>query len=264
MSKWCDNSIKVIKGKAKEIFGFVRSDESPLDFNQLIPMPEDIKQASADVSDQWCAENWGTENNAAGARYSDDHANVILFSTAEAPPEQVFEALAKQFPTHDFLMLSDEHEYLANEYAYKTHWHHTFTAEDGQLKRKKDACNFRLLGVSIICSAISGVESPKWPLSLLDALAVAERIAAENLVNVSVDRIGRCWPPEFAITIASHGLERPFTFRGFSSRAAAWDAVEAGSTFKTSTPNPDQDEVDNARFPWDVDCGPVNECAGNA
>ena len=47
MPNWVSNTLEVIKGDAKEIFDFVRSDESVFDFNNLIPMPDSLLPAAA-------------------------------------------------------------------------------------------------------------------------------------------------------------------------------------------------------------------------
>lgn len=90
----------------------------------------------------------------------------------------------------------------------------------------------------------------KSELTLEEALGMAE--------HAVVTRLMPCLPPQFAIiVIAREQFDGPrsLNFRGFFSRAEAWDAVEAVSSFKRPTPTPDQDVIDNQRFPGDVDCG---------
>jgi hypothetical protein len=73
---------------------------------------------------EWSLQHWGTKWNACDARYSDLDQNIIHFDTAWAPPIPIFEAVAKLFPEHEFLIYSDE---LMN------HVHLSFVAKHGEL-----------------------------------------------------------------------------------------------------------------------------------
>lgn len=87
-------------------------------------------------------------------------------------------------------------------------------------------------------------------LTLEEALAISE--------SVLVARANFSWPPEFVILVLTDEQStgsKYVTFRGFSSRSEAWGAIEAVSSFKRPIPEPDQDVIDNTRFPVDVDCG---------
>jgi len=141
MPNWVKNVLKVIKGDAKEIFEFVRSEKSVFDFNTLVPMPEQIKNSNEEVDMcgfkvpawyDWSCENWGTKWNACYAEYSTkDQEHVIWFDTAWDPPVPVLEALAKRFPGHEVVVYSDE---------YMNHLHVTFSLKDGQLTGEGDPC----------------------------------------------------------------------------------------------------------------------------
>lgn len=143
MPNWVSNTLRVIKGDAKEIFDFVRTEKSVFDFNKLIPMPDSIENAKETVVRQsgfevpawyaWSIDNWGTKWNACDAEYSTkDPGHVIWFDTAWNPPVPVFDALAKRFPGHEVVIHSDE---------YMNHLHVTFTLNDGQITWSDDDCH---------------------------------------------------------------------------------------------------------------------------
>jgi hypothetical protein len=133
--------LKIITGDPTEVFQFIRSEQSVLDFNQILPMPEHLKTSDEEVALDgsnmpawyaWAVENWGTKWNARDAQYSTkDPQHVIWFDTAWSPPVAVFEALAKQFPAHEIVVYSDE---------YGNHMHATFILKDGGVKGTFDAC----------------------------------------------------------------------------------------------------------------------------
>jgi hypothetical protein len=141
MPNWVNNTLKVIKGDPKEVFELVRTEESVVDFNTLVPMPEHIKNSDEEVALAgfnvpawygWAVENWGTKWNARDAKHSTkDPAHVLWFDTAWSPPVPVFESLAKQFPTHEIVVYSDE---------YMNHLHVTFTLKDGEVAWAGDRC----------------------------------------------------------------------------------------------------------------------------
>ena len=74
MPNWVVNTLKVVKGDPREIFEFVRSEGSVMDFNKLIPMPESIRKSDQEVIRPsgfkvpgwyaWSVDNWGTKWNA--------------------------------------------------------------------------------------------------------------------------------------------------------------------------------------------------------
>jgi hypothetical protein len=134
MPNWVDNMLRIIKGDPKEMFEFIRSEESLFDFNNVVPMTPDVcarvsaqEDAAAIVTftdgtstkvfpcppgslrQDWNRENWGTKWNARDIAYSTkDPEHVIQFATAWDAPVPVFEALAKRFPAHEILIQSDE------------------------------------------------------------------------------------------------------------------------------------------------------------
>lgn len=143
MPNWVRNTLKVIKGDAKEIFDFVRSEKSLFDFNTLIPMPESIWNSDQKVVRPsglkvpawyaWSVDNWGTKWNASEAKYSTSNPDcTIWFDTAWDPPVPVLEALAKRFPEHEIVVYADEDT---------NHLHVTFSLKEGLLTWTKDACH---------------------------------------------------------------------------------------------------------------------------
>jgi hypothetical protein len=142
MPNWVSNTLRIIKGDPKEVFEFVRTEESVFDFNTLVPMPEHIQNSDEPVALAgftfpawyvWSYEHWGTKWNACHSAYSaKDPENVILFDTAWAPPVPIFEALANRFPSYEIQVHSDE---------YENHFHETFTLMGGQIACATDACD---------------------------------------------------------------------------------------------------------------------------
>ncbi len=140
MPNWVANKLRVVAGDPKEVFEFICSRQSILDFNNIVPMPPDVcarvavQEESApwltlrdgskvqgipvppgSYRDQWNQENWGTKWNAEGAMYSLKAPDrVILFNTAWDPPVHVFEALSKRFPHHEIVIWSREPNMLIN------------------------------------------------------------------------------------------------------------------------------------------------------
>jgi hypothetical protein len=81
----------------------------------------------------WRTHNWGTKWNACYVRHSTEAPNTtICFDTASSPPVPVFEALAKNFPQHEFIIHSDE---------YLNHFHATFHIKDGEVTGVNDGCS---------------------------------------------------------------------------------------------------------------------------
>lgn len=89
-----------------EILQAIRSEESPIDFEKIIPMPENIYRGDLGIEEEkrygennwydWSRKNWGTKWNA----YDVDDVDgcKIGFSSAWSAPHPVIKALAKRFP----------------------------------------------------------------------------------------------------------------------------------------------------------------------
>lgn len=134
MPNWCESDLFVEgpKEKVKEFLEFVQGDNGLLDFNKLIPYPEQFRELDrlANAWDEkppeekagterprdgfnqggyeWCVSHWGTKWNAARVTISEMSewqgvAEVeIHFSTAWAPPRPVIERAAQLFPILTF------------------------------------------------------------------------------------------------------------------------------------------------------------------
>lgn len=99
--------------------------ENSVDFNLLIPTPEDIYQGPLGQAERelygdrnwydWNVENWGTKWNAGSTVRSSDKS--VYFDTAWDRPEPVLIALSKKFPLEKILVrYSDEGSYNAGCY----------------------------------------------------------------------------------------------------------------------------------------------------
>lgn len=131
MPNWCENDLTLRGPGLKEAIEQLGGNGEPLDFNTLIPYPEEFDQkdkeaamreawwAKADpetrdkyplIKDgfnsggyEWCVQHWGTKWNAncdkGGWNFSPTAATALLsFSTAWSPPMPVIAALAARFP----------------------------------------------------------------------------------------------------------------------------------------------------------------------
>ncbi|MBQ9461516.1 MAG: hypothetical protein IJU51_06335 [Clostridia bacterium] len=102
------NRIKLIgePSEVRKVMEAVKNDEvglGSLDFEKVIPMPEDV-----DDSYSWCINNWGTKWNSYGYENyeTDENTNTISFLTAWSAPHPVIEKLTTMFPGMTF-----EHEW---------------------------------------------------------------------------------------------------------------------------------------------------------
>jgi hypothetical protein len=125
MANYVRNTLRVVEGDPKEVFDTLRTERSVIDFQQLIPMPEQIMNSVEQVEwhgmkvnawEAWVAEHWGTLKNACDAHYF--QSNAIDFDTPWCEPVPVFEALAKRFPNHKMVVTS---EYLDSGDEYQTY-----------------------------------------------------------------------------------------------------------------------------------------------
>lgn len=123
MANYIRNTLRVLEGDPKEVFDAVRTEEAVIDFQQLIPMPDDIKNSTEKVEwhgmnlpvwEVWAIEHWGTCKNACAAEYF--QTNAIDFDTPWREPEPIFEALAKRFPGHKMVVVSDYLDWGVEEY----------------------------------------------------------------------------------------------------------------------------------------------------
>jgi hypothetical protein len=95
------------EGTVAKVLEALQSEELPVDFNRIIPMP-------ADQQDNWYAwrvENWGTKWNSYSGIVGliDAQLGYAHFETAWGPPMPVIDKLAAMFPQAGFrLMWCDE------------------------------------------------------------------------------------------------------------------------------------------------------------
>jgi Ferredoxin-like domain in Api92-like protein len=153
MPNWVDSRLHVTKGDPKEILDFIRSEESVVDFNSIVPMPDDvaarasqqeeaapvltlgdgttvkaIKYPATWIAEEWNKETWGTKWNARYAAYSaKDPKHAVEFATAWYAPVPVFKALAKRFPDHKIVIHSDDDNMC---------YHAIFRLENGQMEER--------------------------------------------------------------------------------------------------------------------------------
>lgn len=103
-----------------KLFGV--EDRSVLDFNSIIPYPDEYRQRDKDKEAlspedflakygskddgynsggyEWCINNWGSKWNASDSCYFDKR-NAFYFETAWSPVFQIIAAIHKRFPTAD-------------------------------------------------------------------------------------------------------------------------------------------------------------------
>lgn len=128
MANYVSCNIEVIRDNIDEVINYLKSDEMPLDFNQLIKQPEGLTD---EESHDWRVENWGTRCNASSVtvnRASDDCV-VYDFITVNTEPRPIVEALAKSFPD----------AFIEYEYSDDAGWSEYFTDRyaKGKLIEKK-------------------------------------------------------------------------------------------------------------------------------
>lgn len=121
MPNWVKNVVtlggdpKKVKELLDAIRGNVGGQESVIDFNRIIPMPDGLMdtvsptrsedEAKANIARfgardwyDWAIANWGTKWNACDAMLLGANENIIEFSTAWSFPRPVFDRLAEMFP----------------------------------------------------------------------------------------------------------------------------------------------------------------------
>jgi hypothetical protein len=112
MPNWCDNRL-AIRGRPAEVMDLVAllEGDQPLDFERLIPMPQDIRDGADYEAHQgrngfpgwyqWSCEHWGVKWNAVNStRRGIGRTGRVRyrFFTAYDPPMEFIDALARRFP----------------------------------------------------------------------------------------------------------------------------------------------------------------------
>ena len=124
MPNWTRNILNV-DGDAKEVKKFLKHMGKQMDFNKVVPMPEDCFTDNLGDKERqmcedrgvpnwydWSVENWGTKwnaNNVEGEVEVDTYGKkdqflhlTYRFETAWDTPREVIKALFKQWPELDF------------------------------------------------------------------------------------------------------------------------------------------------------------------
>lgn len=115
LSFWTDD-----KNKMTEILETIKGDsngeESPLDFQKIIPMPEEYNEG--DKWYYWRIQNWGTKWNANGV-YSDGNG-YMDFDTAWSTPVPIIKRLSELFKDIEFSVRFADEDFGQNvgEYTY--------------------------------------------------------------------------------------------------------------------------------------------------
>jgi len=118
MPNWVRNEVSFWSDddeKRKEILETLKSDESVVDFQKIIPMPEEY------LEDQrwydWRVKNWGTKWNAHEPYVSDGYMD---FDTAWSTPEPIIKRLSEMFKDVDFSVrfADEDFGYNVGEYTY--------------------------------------------------------------------------------------------------------------------------------------------------
>lgn len=127
MPNWVQNEVRVT-GEEKDISAFltfVGSKESDFDFNQIMPMPTELKKTVKGADDMipawqkqnsklliaefgddnwfdWCINNWGCKWNADEV-VVEQHKGELKFDleTPWSPPREICEKLNTEFPALD-------------------------------------------------------------------------------------------------------------------------------------------------------------------
>ena len=132
MPNWCQNYLSVsitdqtTIDNLNDFISFNESDESKLDFNKLIPIPEEIRNTNSPNNSEtkqelidkygvdnwyeWCVQNWGTKWNAKSDMIVEKNDTSIkyMFDTAWAPPIPWIMKLIDKYPNFDINLEYEE------------------------------------------------------------------------------------------------------------------------------------------------------------
>ena len=103
MPNWIENAIEIYGSEQdiRDAEKLLKGPNGALDFDKVIPMPEDIKDTKD--SELWAEEHWGTKWNASETDLAPDpdgeNSSIIAtFMTPWKPPLPVVEELSSRFP----------------------------------------------------------------------------------------------------------------------------------------------------------------------
>jgi len=131
MPNWCDNRVEIYgdnPDQIKEVKKTLAGKETCFDFNNIVPMPKELKETTAPNPEpdsfeakrlrkqhghdnwyDWCCDNWGTKWNSSDATLSEDGDGLEYeFQTAWGPPIKVIEAIREQYPDLSVTAFYDE------------------------------------------------------------------------------------------------------------------------------------------------------------
>lgn len=135
MPNWCSNVV-VVQGDPDEVEALVNAVDNgvtPFSLNQLVKLPDALKDTSAPERDEsvaqsnistygakdwydWCNKNWGTKWDVSAQIVWDETSPMLpglrtikyQFESAWAPPLKVFDVLAARFPNTNIYVCWDE------------------------------------------------------------------------------------------------------------------------------------------------------------
>jgi hypothetical protein len=124
MPNWCENRV-TIHGDVETIAVFIDKHIKKDFFNTVIPMPEELRNTTADFRTaypelvekyghnnwyDWANANWGTkwDVDISDQKSQDKEMINLFFDTAWCPPEGVFKTLRDMYPTLDIVWFYDE------------------------------------------------------------------------------------------------------------------------------------------------------------
>ena len=118
MVSWVKNRVTLHGADQKEIdevIDFLRSEKSEFDFNNIIPIPNEIKETMEEGCHdwyEWSRKNWGTKYNACDARRE---GNVIVFETPSYGVAHLILMVSEKFKEVVF-----DYEFAATNFGHNT------------------------------------------------------------------------------------------------------------------------------------------------
>lgn len=107
MPNWCENDITV-SGDKESLALFMKSinGDTEIDFTKLVPRPAEQE----DNWYNWNCDNWGTKwaPNEIWISYETETESCMTFQSAWGPPADLFNAIAKLFPTLNIILAYSE------------------------------------------------------------------------------------------------------------------------------------------------------------